>query len=129
MKYIVFILFAAIIISLGSGLYYLSRDDAGSSNVLRAQDQSCAFDCIDRVPACVVFYGLDPASERLYPINKHVQTNPDHVNKVPVPGNSLKCEMLVRSKVALQHPKPNGRKHDGADSYVHTVETGEHEER
>ena len=36
MKYIVFILFAAILISLGSGLFYLSRDDAGSSKVLRS---------------------------------------------------------------------------------------------
>lgn len=36
MKYVVFLLLAAILISLGSGLYYLSRDDADSSKVLRA---------------------------------------------------------------------------------------------
>ena len=36
MKLVVFVLLAAIVISLGSGLYYLSRDDADSSKVLKA---------------------------------------------------------------------------------------------
>jgi len=36
MKIVVFILLAAIIISLGSGLYYLSRDDSDSGKLLNA---------------------------------------------------------------------------------------------
>ena len=36
MKYVVFTLLAAILISLGSGLYYLSRDDADSPKFLNA---------------------------------------------------------------------------------------------
>lgn len=36
MKIVVFALLAAILISLGSGLFYLSRDDADSTKVLRA---------------------------------------------------------------------------------------------
>ncbi len=36
MKFVVFALLAAILISLGSGLYYLSRDDADSPKVLQA---------------------------------------------------------------------------------------------
>tara|TARA_R110000782_G_scaffold34392_3_gene82146 strand:+ start:1599 stop:1790 length:192 start_codon:yes stop_codon:yes gene_type:complete len=36
MKYIVFALLAAILISLGSGLYHLSHDDADSTKLLRA---------------------------------------------------------------------------------------------
>lgn len=36
MKYVVFTLLAAILISLGSGLYYLSREDADSPQVLKA---------------------------------------------------------------------------------------------
>ena len=36
MKIAVFALLAAILISLGSGLFYLSRDDADSTKVLRA---------------------------------------------------------------------------------------------
>ena len=36
MKIIVFVLLAAIIISLGSGLFYLSRDDSDSGKVLKA---------------------------------------------------------------------------------------------
>jgi hypothetical protein len=36
MKLVVFAMLAAILLSLGSGLYYLSRDDADSTKVLRA---------------------------------------------------------------------------------------------
>ena len=36
MKIVVIVLLAAILISLGSGLFYLSRDDADSTKVLRA---------------------------------------------------------------------------------------------
>lgn len=36
MKVVVFILLAAIVISLGSGLFYLSRDDSDSSKMLKA---------------------------------------------------------------------------------------------
>jgi len=36
MKYVVFTLLAAILVSLGSGLFYLTRDDVDSSRVLRA---------------------------------------------------------------------------------------------
>jgi hypothetical protein len=36
MKLVVFVLLAAIVISLGSGLFYLSRDNADSHKVLRA---------------------------------------------------------------------------------------------
>ena len=36
MKYVIFALMAAILVSLGTGLYYLSRDDADSPKVLQA---------------------------------------------------------------------------------------------
>jgi len=36
MKLVVFILLAAIVISLGSGLFYLTRDGADSAKVLKA---------------------------------------------------------------------------------------------
>ncbi len=36
MKLVVIILLAAIVISLGSGLFYLTRDDADSGKVLKA---------------------------------------------------------------------------------------------
>jgi len=36
MKLVVFVLLAAIVISLGSGLFYLSGDDADSTKVLKA---------------------------------------------------------------------------------------------
>ena len=36
MKFVVFVLLAAILVSLGSGLFHLSRDNADSAKVLRA---------------------------------------------------------------------------------------------
>jgi len=36
MKIVVFVLLAAIIISLGTGLFYLSREDANSGKLLKA---------------------------------------------------------------------------------------------
>ena len=36
MKYVVFVLLAAIVISLGTGLFYLRREDADSPKMLRA---------------------------------------------------------------------------------------------
>jgi hypothetical protein len=36
MKYVIYILLAAIVVSLGSGLYYLRREDADSPKMLRA---------------------------------------------------------------------------------------------
>jgi hypothetical protein len=36
MKYVVFVLLAAIVISLGTGLFYLRREDAESPKMLRA---------------------------------------------------------------------------------------------
>lgn len=36
MKYVVFALLAAIVISLGTGLFYLSREDADSPKMLKA---------------------------------------------------------------------------------------------
>lgn len=36
MKYIIYVLLAAIVVSLGTGLFYLRRDDADSPKMLRA---------------------------------------------------------------------------------------------
>ena len=36
MKYLVYVLLAAIVVSLGTGLFYLRRDDADSPKMLRA---------------------------------------------------------------------------------------------
>lgn len=36
MKYVVYVLLAAIVISMGTGLFYLRREDADSSKMLKA---------------------------------------------------------------------------------------------
>ena len=46
MKYIVFLLLAAIVVSLGTGLFYLRREDADSSKMLRALQVRVAFSVV-----------------------------------------------------------------------------------
>ena len=43
MKYIVYLLLAAIVVSLGTGLFYLRREDADSPKMLRALKFRVAF--------------------------------------------------------------------------------------
>jgi hypothetical protein len=43
MKYIVYVLLAAIVVSLGTGLFYLRREDADSPKMLRALQIRVAF--------------------------------------------------------------------------------------
>ena len=56
MKTIVFVLLAAIIISLGSGLFYLSRDDSDSGKVLRALKIRVALSAILILFLVVAYY-------------------------------------------------------------------------
>ena len=64
----------------------------------------------------------------LEPVHEYEQSQPDHVNEVPVPGNGFKREVVVGSEMAFQRAQPNNREHDRADRHVQTVETGEHKE-
>jgi len=46
MKYIVYVLLAAIVISLGTGLFYLRREDADSTKMLKALQVRVALSAI-----------------------------------------------------------------------------------
>ena len=45
---------------------------------------------------------------------------------MPVPGNGFKGKMFVGRKVTLEYPEPDDGQHNGADGYMHAMETGQH---
>ena len=46
MKYIIYVLLAAIVVSLGTGLFYLRREDADSPKMLRALQMRVALSLV-----------------------------------------------------------------------------------
>ena len=46
MKYLIYVLLAAIVVSLGTGLFYLRRDDADSPKMLRALQMRVALSLV-----------------------------------------------------------------------------------
>ena len=66
---------------------------------------------------------------RLQPVDEDKQSEPHHVDEVPVPGHRLEREMPARGEMALHHPEPDDGEHDGADRDMQAVEPGQHEER
>jgi len=47
----------------------------------------------------------------LHPVNSDVKAQPDNVNEVPIPSRPFKCEVVLSSKVAANHPTQNNRQH------------------
>ena len=60
-------------------------------------------------------------------INKNKQAQPDHVYKVPVPGNCFKAKMLIRFEMAFRATKHDHRQHNGAKRHMQAVKAGQHE--
>ncbi len=61
------------------------------------------------------------------PVNKDKQSQPDHVHKVPIPGDPFKAKMILRREVASHHTEENHHQHDGSERHVKTVKAGQHE--
>src|SRR5690606_27665314 len=59
---------------------------------------------------------------RLEPIHEQIQTQPDDVHKVPVPGHAFKTEMIGGGEMTLVDPQPDDKQHQGSHAYVETVE-------
>ena len=49
-------------------------------------------------------------------VDEHEQAQPDHVDEVPVPGDGLEREVVLRREVALEAAQPDHRQHDRADA-------------
>ena len=66
---------------------------------------------------------------RLEPVDEYKQEQPYHIDEVPVPGHSLKCEMVIRLEMAFHAPEPDDDQHDGSHRHVESMEAGQHVER
>jgi hypothetical protein len=72
-----------------------------------------------------------PASlcrKRLQPVHHHVQPEPHHVDKVPVPGSAFERKVMIRREVPPNHAYEHDSKHRAAEEHVETVETCQQEE-
>jgi len=85
---------------------------------------------IARAGRVMVLAGGRIASDerRSDPVDEHEQTQPHHVDEVPVPGHGFKAEMARGREVALHGAEPDYRQHDGPDGHVQSVEARQHEE-
>ena len=61
-------------------------------------------------------------------INEDKQAQPDHIDKMPVPGSSLKSEVIRRGKMFFGSSEHNDQKNNRTHTDVETVEAGQHEE-
>ena len=64
----------------------------------------------------------------LHPVNNHVKTQPNHINKVPVPSRTLKRKVILRREMAFDCSKQNNRQHNRTHCDVETMETSQHKE-
>lgn len=65
----------------------------------------------------------------LEPVNEQVQTQPDNVNKVPVPGRAFETEVVIGGEVAFDDTEENDGQHGSAKNDVETVEASQHVEQ
>jgi len=79
-----------------------------------------------RTITCGLFYR--PARQLDEYVDEKEQSQPDHVDEMPVPGNRFKTEMMIRFEMALDAAEQNHRQHDGTPRDVKSVESGQHEE-
>ena len=56
------------------------------------------FHCSNTYPVC---HHRQPWSRITHPIDQHVQTEPHHVNKVPIPGGTFKTKMALSGEMAF----------------------------
>ena len=70
---------------------------------------------------------LQPDKLNLQPVNQDVQPQPNHIDKMPVPGCALKAKMFIWAEVAFLQSQRDEQQHQHADKNMEAVETGEHE--
>lgn len=63
------------------------------------------------------------------PVNEQVKTQPDHVNKVPVPGSAFETEVMVGGEVTFDDAEEYDGQHGGAQNHVEAVEASQHVEQ
>jgi hypothetical protein len=71
------------------------------------------------------FGGLSEPSQ---PVHDDVQTEPNHVNEVPVPSGTFKPEVALRCEMTFLQAQSDEEQHQSTDEHMKTMKAGEHEE-
>ena len=61
-------------------------------------------------------------------INQNKQSQPNDVDKVPIPSGRFESETIRLGEMALHGPTQHNHEHDGTDGDMSTVKTGQHKE-
>ena len=136
LKTIIVILFLAVVASLSSGLWFLLRDSSEQKRTMLALGVRVT---LASLLLATVAYGILSGTLTFRPrgpgpidclqnVNEQEQSNPDHVNEVPVPAGRFKSEVIFLTEVTLAVTQPHDAQHDCTDANVQTVETGQHKE-
>ncbi len=59
----------------------------------------------------------------LQPVYENKQTQPHHVNKVPIPSNTFKTKVMFRCEMTLHAANQNDNQHDSSKHHVEAMET------
>ena len=124
--------------SLGSGLAFLIKDKGTTQRTKNALGIRVT---LAAVLILLISYGAltgqlksqapwsppTPAGVPLEDIHKEKQHDPDDIDKMPIPGNCLKAEVLVWFEMAFSAAEHDDGKHDCAKRYMHAMKSGEHE--
>ena len=62
----------------------------------------------------------------LQPIHKYEQSQPNEVDEVPIPSNSLKSKMMLRGKMPLNSTIENNDQHSHTQRHMHSMKTCQH---
>ena len=65
---------------------------------------------------------------RLHPVDQDIQTQPNHIHKVPVPSSAFKAEVTRWREMPFLQTQGDEQQHQHADEHMETMETGQHEE-
>ncbi len=60
-------------------------------------------------------------------VDENKQAQPDNVNKMPIPCDRFKCEVMIGFEMTFHAADHDHGQHDGAERDVHAVKAGQHE--
>jgi len=82
--------------------------------------------------AVQLFRGLDPTAwllnptGLLQPVNENKQTQPDDIDKVPVPGHCFECEVVVGAEMPFHTASQYRDQHDCTHGHMKSMKAGQH---
>lgn len=135
LKFIIVVLFFGVLASLSSGLWFLLKDQQDSKRTLYALGTRIT---LAGLLLIAITYGVLSGiltiqapgwGNALQNVDEQEQTDPYHIDEVPVPTGGFKAKMIVRFEVTSTVPDQHDRQHDCTDANMQAVESSQHKER